>query len=489
MTALFRNLVLVMTLLAAPAARASDQVQGTATGYQSWFGTSEACVRIAPMPGAFYDLDDVDDEETLCEIDLYHADIAICPKLWSTSAAVVIYDISKGKFAHDRLGFQSEICAAGKFAEYIAEDELARIKFTMNRQETSATFSPAPILYYHLSRFFGTEVTVPVAVWRSLDARVLRTEVAESGAALTARDPELAWVHAAWTILYRTLKEPAYYRKPGTMGDYRDLLTADRERAYGVLLDAHDPRAGTVVNGAIPENWSPLHRYHLFQQTPAFVALTTDAPLDESIAAGVAGAVPPIAETWPDEPSGPAPAQMVFWMRELSETVLMDYILGQQDRPGNIDHKPYFYWVEQGQVFRKKAKGRTAGEDGIPADAVLIDRLILNDNDGAGRTEYHNTAMQMMALQRFRHFNANVYRQLLALDADFQSRGPVYVWLRDSLGLTPDQVAMIVENTRSAAAALILNCSSGALRFDLDPNRYLARGRAVAQEVPCLPGF
>lgn len=487
MIALLRSLLVCLMICAATAATATDDVRGTVTEYQSWYGTPETCVRISPMPGAFYDLDDVDDERALCAIDLYAEDVAICPKIWSTSAAVIIHDISGGRFQNDREGFQTKVCELGRAAEYVAMDEHGRIKFTMNQRGTSATNSAAPILYYHLSRYLGAEVTVPVAVWRSMDTRVLLGEVAQGGAALSADNPALVWNHAAWYEIVRTLKEPAYYRKPGSMGDYRDLLTEDRARAYGVLLDATDPVFGPIVNGIRPAVWNPSRRYHYFQQTPAFIALATDGPLADAIAAGLSGAVPPIAETWPQDPGGPSPAQMVFWMRELSETVLMDYILGQQDRPGNIDHKPYYYWVENGMVFRKKAKGRAPGEGSIPLDAVLIDHMVLNDNDAAGRIEYLNGARRAMALERLRHFDASVYFRLLALDADFQSQGPVFDWLRSSLGLPDDQFWMIVNNTRRAAALLSYSCGAETLRFDLDPQRFLATGNAVPQQVPCLP--
>jgi hypothetical protein len=34
---------------------------------------------------------------------------------------------------------------------------------------------------------------------------------------------------------------------------------------------------------------------------------------------------------------------MVFWMRDLADITLLDYLFGQQDRIGNIDYLTYWY--------------------------------------------------------------------------------------------------------------------------------------------------
>ena len=106
---------LAMLALASPAF-ADDGVMGLTTIFQSYNGVTERCVRIAPLPSAQYDKDDIGDEAALCGLDLNKPEIAICPKIWNSSAAIMLYDISEGKFAGDRFGFQTEICAGGKVA-------------------------------------------------------------------------------------------------------------------------------------------------------------------------------------------------------------------------------------------------------------------------------------------------------------------------------------------------------------------------------------
>jgi hypothetical protein len=469
-------------LLFAQPAAASDAVLGSEVTFTSYNDVVERCVRIAPMPGATYDQGDLDDEAELCGYDLYSHDIALCPKIWSTSPSIVLYGLEGSKFDGDRVGFQGKVCAGGKVAEYVADKELARLKFTMNQETTSASFSPAPLLYYHLSRYLGTQVKVPVAVWRTVDAQVLLDEVARTGANLTAGTEHLTQVHAAWQTIVNVIDDPDSYANEDAYGSSADLVTGDGSQLYGVLLDATGKSLGPVISGLEFAFWDDRLRHAFFMSTPAFRGLTADAPLAEAILVGRAGAQPPLAETMP---TGASDFQIVVWMRELAETLLMDHILAQQDRPGNIDHKAYFYWVEGDQVLRSKAKGHEPGDGVVPAWAEPILRAVLNDNDAAGRIEYDNQAKIDGMLARLRHFDAGLYARLQELAADFTAEGPVWAWLSASLGLDPEQAEMIRANTVEAAQILQDSCTRGALRFDLDPEAFYLNGTVEPATLSC----
>ena len=79
--------------------------------------------------GGNYDKDDIKEEMDLCEIDFYSRDVALCPKIWSTSAAVVVYDLSSGPFEEERLRFQETICEGGKIAKYLTDGVLGKRKY------------------------------------------------------------------------------------------------------------------------------------------------------------------------------------------------------------------------------------------------------------------------------------------------------------------------------------------------------------------------
>ena len=172
-------------------------------------------------------------------------------------------------------------------------------------------------------------------------------------------------------------------------------------------------------------------------------------------------------------------------MRDLSEILLMDFIMTPQDRLGNIDFNAYYYWTNNGFVARETVKGSELGDGKVPEDAVLILRAELNDNDTGGRYEYDNLTMLAGVLEQLRHFDAKTYRLLMKLNADLQSEGPIHAWMSNSLGLRTSKVQQIVDNTALAAGILQSTCETGALRFDLDPKQFFANGYASEDVQPC----
>jgi hypothetical protein len=132
---------------------------------------SAACASRRCPGGRLFDKATSNRKRAYCAIDLYAPDVALCPKTWSTSPGMMVYDISDGPYAGDGRGFETRACKEGKSAD-LAADDLAKFKPTVNAKGTSGTFSASlaallPLLA--LLRHGG--VGVPVAVWRSMDAQ------------------------------------------------------------------------------------------------------------------------------------------------------------------------------------------------------------------------------------------------------------------------------------------------------------------------------
>ena len=471
------TLALAGALLIPLASGPSDAVQGTATTFTSPNGVVERCVRITPIPGGEYDQDDLEAEERYCAIDLYAPTVALCPKTWSTSPGMMVYDISSGPYANDRNEFERNACKEGKSAKQLAKDELAKFKVTMNQPETSGTFSQSALLYYHYSRYFDMDVRVPVAVWRSMDSRMHRTEVAEPGLALSGHSQSARMNHEAWRHLVGADGDPASYSPTD------DLFTADRTQLYGVLVSSPGSRYGSEINGTRASGWGRGQNED-FQETPAYLALRSPLPLEEAIAHGLSEGRKDrliARDLGRDVP----PQQMAYWMRELSEIVLLDYIFSQQDRVGNIDFTPYYYWLEAGEQKHRKAEHHGPRDGDVPEDALLHRRTDLNDNDAGGRVQYANFAKSTRMLEKLRHFDGGVYRRLMALDADLQAQGPIHRWTASSLGLDARQVGQIVTNTNLAAGILSASCRRGELVFDLNPKQFFETGSVTPDAVPC----
>ncbi|MCC1494520.1 hypothetical protein [Cognatishimia sp. F0-27] len=470
-----RPLAFLFAALIAVPAHASDAVQGTETTFVSPNGLTERCVRIAQIPGGTYSADDLDEEAAYCSIDFYAPAVALCPKTWSTSPGMMVYDISDGPYANDRAGFMRNACPEGKPAKDLARDDLAKFKVTMNAKGTSGTFSTSSLLYYHFSRYFDMTVKVPVAVWRTIDAKAHGAEVARPGLSLSGRTGRMN--HEGWRHLVDAEANPDSYSPTD------EIFTADRAQIYGVLLSSPGHRYGSEVNGTRKSGWGKGQNLD-FQETPAFLALRSDLGLGEAALKGLKDARRDSQINRDLGPDVPA-EQVAFWMREVSEIVLLDFIFSQQDRIGNIDFTPYYYWLEDGDLKHKKAKHHEPGDGDVPEGAMLLRRTNLNDNDAGGRVAYANFAKSTQMLEKLRHFDGDVYRKLMALDLDLTSGGPVFTWLENSLGLSERQVTQVVKNTALAAEILRESCTRGDLRFDLKPRRFFETGSVDAETVAC----
>ncbi len=456
---------------------ASEKVLGNATEFKSPNGLNERCIEIERIPGGHFHKKDAEQEAAYCGIDFYASTVALCPKTWSTSPGMMVYDVSSGEYENNREGFERKACREGKSASRHAEDVLAKYKTTMNAKGTSGTFAPSSLLYYHFSRYFDMTVKVPVAVWRSMDATEHHEEVVTAGMVLSSGKHGGRMNHAGWQMYANAVQNPKAYHPTD------DLFTADRKQVYGVLVSSPGHRYGSEINGTRKSGWGKGQNLD-FQETPAFLALRSDKPLKQAIAHGLKTGR---KDKRINKDLGPdvSEQQMVFWMKELTEIVLLDFIFSQQDRVGNIDFIPHYYWVEDAKLKHKKANHHKPGDDTVPESAILLHRTNLNDNDAGGRVAYANYTKSTKMLEKLRHMNGQTYQRLMALDADFKSDGPVARWLETSLGLAEAEIKQTRKNTALAADILRSSCEAGNLLFDLDPEAFFVTGSSSAKDIAC----
>ena len=456
---------------------ASDRVSGQTTRFESPGGVVETCVVLDPMPGAVYTDADHDAERELCAVDLYDPQVAICPKLVSTSPGTFIYGLDAGAYAGAPERFESEVCPRGEVVVEEADGPPVYFKVTMNGQETSATFSTASLLYYHFSRFLNGTVRVPVSVYRSIDRGVHEQRVTRRGLDLSANRSALRMNHAAWQELDAVEKGSEQYVSPD------EIFTADRKRVHGVLLRVSGRRYGPEFNGTRRSGWGDGQNQD-FQQTAAYLALRHDAPLAAAIDHGLRSAR---RDDELDRALGAtvSATQMAFWMQDLTEIVFLDYLFSQQDRIGNIDYVDTWHWVHDGVLHTRAARGSVPPPDIAGSAPVLLRRTWLNDNDAGGKRMYRNYAKRTGMIEGLRHFNPDTYRRLIGLAADLAAGGEIHSYVRDTFGLTQQQLDQIVTNAGLAAATLQAACRAAQLRFDLDPVGVLTAGAASVSSVDC----
>lgn len=209
------------------------------------------------------------------------------------------------------------------------------------------------------------------------------------------------------------------------------------------------------------------------------MALRSEKPLSEAIVEGqkLANADPLIRQAL-----GPAQVprvQMLLWMKELTEIVILDYMFNQQDRVGNIDYVWKWYYRDiNGVVQSQKEKvgkdlprNRMGTIQPPPAltafSPVLLQRTYVSDNDAGGRVQYTNFTKRTKMLEKIRHISPVTYRRLMRLNADFKSKGPIHRHTEVVFGVTPREFASLATNIASAAAILNQTCKAGKLQFDL----------------------
>jgi len=428
---------------------------------------------LARIPGATYRPQGEAQERRLCAIDFHKHSHALCPKLFSTSPGTLIYDQSEGPYARRPAEFEREVCSTGDVVTTEVVGSAISYKMSVNTRETSATFANSSLICYHFARYFDAAVHVPPAVLRSIDKQVHLERVARRGESVSATRPPLKMLHAGWSTVVRAEQDPASYQPTD------ELFTPDRKQIYGVLLHPEGKRYGDEVNGSRQSGWGEGHSRD-FQQTAPFIALASDRPLAEAVRQGIAQGHASSAI-----PADVRAEQVAFWVRELIDVTLLDYLFSQQDRIGNIDYLPHWVWVQDGQVRHLPATGSKPPAEIAARSPQLIKRTELGDNDAGVRLSYANYTQRTGMLERIRHYQPHTYRQLMALDADFAARGPLHAHVRTTFGLSAGEFDRVAANVKSAAAILRESCSAGRLRFDADPEAFMRDGKAVAQKVDC----
>ncbi len=438
------------------------------------FGAAAAplprCVAVAPLPDT--PADPVADarREALCAIDFTSADTAVCPKNWSTSAAALVYDLGGTPWSGRRAAFETEVCRRGTRARDAAAKELAVFKHSMNDPQTSGTYAPAALLYDHLARWLGVRVRVPVAVEHRFPVDWYAGRVAEPGLALAREQPSRKMLLAAWTVLAAVLEPPR------THPEAAEILLPDEGALWGASLLFTGRRYGPEMNGTRESGWGAGQNYD-FQHTAPFITLRTPGELDAAVEQGLAEARqdPRMAEALPADI---APVQVKWWAAEVLDIVVLDYLLGQQDRIGNIDYEWRWVWLEDGAV-------RSAHATGAPPQpgAARLRITWLNDNDAGIRHGYANYARQTGMIEGLRHFDPALYRRLKVLAADFAAQGPVYRAIASNYHLPERELAAIGKRLAALDRTITAACEAGNYRFDLTAARLLG-GTGTRADAP-----
>jgi hypothetical protein len=384
-------------------------------------GKSEICVVPKKFPGGNYSKRDLKVEQELCSLG-NTVPVAMCPKENSTNPGVGIFTIPEGKTAAQ--------IEAGNCADKEA-DKVAKYKGS-----TSCSYAPSLLTYYHMSRILGDIAQVPTAVLRTLD-RAHHLDIANKGVAATAKNDLL---NQNWKFLRDQLASPSASSRKNT------LFTDDLQQSYGALQEnpKHEefygdmftkPAGGEVSRTAAFRNRNPIYKL-----------LASSKPLHSLV-----------GNQWQAQN-----VQAVQQMQDAASMIILDTLLNQQDRFGNIHETENFVLLTDGKVVIKKKMEEAEAKT---ANAVKVKVMMLKDNDCGVSKE--NIAKKTYLLEGIAHFSPTVYANLMQLEKQIDAPETKDFFTKETM-MTAVDFKSIATNVHEAAILLKQNCKSGKLQLDLD---------------------
>jgi len=370
---------------------------------------------------------DIAEEQELVRYDFYKlgntaADgaVALCPKDKSTSAAVELFAVPDNapKSGPETPAYCTAIRKSSK--------DLAKFKQTDNVFTTTST---AAILgYYHLSRVLGDICEIEPAVLRTMDIEQHK-RVVKMAADLGIRGT----VRKSWDLFNR------YYANPRGSSVAQTLFTKDFLQIYGGLEKNARGEEHYTEWLAVGANLSSTRAFqNMADSRPAQAILGSRGFTQSNVQALIA-------------------------MRDMSEMILLDYLMAQSDRltGGNISDYATIYYQDQGQIKNtRKADTVPAG-----ATAVTVKKLIIVDTDAGLLNQ--NVFEQKGYLNRISHMHPDTFARLVDFAQRWKTDPSVKGFFHEECTFSNSQLARFEKYLLNAATVLQSRKDRGQLRLDL----------------------
>ena len=417
-----------------------NHLQGEARReYVSPQNSREMCVIPKKWQWGSYKKGDIEDEDTLCSFNFY-SNMGICPKYNSTNPAILLL-APNAKYSKPAIDNSNcDVDAMGVKTE---------AKF---KQSLSCSYTPSILAYYHMSRLLGNAGRVPVAVIRSMDIRVHRELTLKANRYLRNSKAEIAKTWAQFAQVHNSPRE------------YPSIVDASQSQIYGALVDnVKNEEYYTDVSG----RGSYDSRYQRFLRQKAFVTTSTNKSITQIVGASDFARI----------------AQTVTMVKDTGDMILLDTLLNQQDRIGNVHYKFYWYYVNGGKIERMKSEAKWVKDKLIiPQEertqmqgriAAHVKEMVLKDNDCGVRKD--NMMRKISALEKVRHFSYQTYRRFIAFEKTLNTAASKDYFINEMLFSDRDY-ASLRENAKKAREILYSGCRSGNIRFDVDLENYVPGG-------------
>lgn len=435
-----------------------NQLVGGKTVIKSPSGRDELCVTANRLIPKAYNDNDTKDEADLCAYNFY-TNMALCPKMSSTNPGVLIGKIIEGKTRAQTMA----LCSSGQVS--------IKAKF---KSSISCSYTPSILGYYHLSKMLKAG-NVPAAVLRTMDKQehygvtLNALKMASSGDA----------IYSTWST----------FKKAHENNTNNNIIDASRGFVYG----------------ALSENPKKEYRYREmsgpYKYETRYETFFAQAPYQKIIN-------PASVETMFTSSDLRSRLQTILTMKDLSDVVLMDTIMNQEDRVGNIHYKMAWYTKSvdpsTNEISFKREGSKAEMKPAIEAitsmksvdevkkmsswiipekelaiqaaGGLLVQEMILKDNDcGVDVNTRTNMMRKNDGLERVRHMSARTYKKFIELYKTAQ-KPEFKTWLIKEMQFTAADAGNVTDasgksfyaNLNKAYSILNKNCKSGVLKLDLN---------------------
>lgn len=412
---------------------------------------SQRCYTAERMNLADYSTKDLETETKLCAIQLESA--GLCPKLTSTSAGIKVFDNSLNLNLSD---FNQRFCVSQKPIDsqnQIKLKSLGKFKHTMD-----LTYSQSNLTYYHLSRILDAG-RVPVSVLKTLSAKTHQTLTENAVSNLTALNiPTTKIISQSWRNLLARYKATDAKQRRGFIDDKSGV-------AAGVMVD-------NIKDDFIYAELDKFPDLNNLDATPLYKKVFSNLSINEIVGA--------------DRFQKIAAAQTSVEMKDISDMIVMDTILNQVDRYGNMAKKNIWYFVENNKLNKVSADYdpnnkvlETQKIEMKAKNAVLVKEMYLIDND-AGLI-FESEFAKKNYVSNLTHLSPRTYTKLLSL---YKNREAFEHLMVRSLLVGPQTADKIENNLIRVTEKLIERCKSGELKLDIDRD-YVIGLKTTLDKVSC----
>lgn len=411
-------------------------------------GVPEKCFYPEKVLGYTVDKKQIKNFEKLCDIDPYSMNsqntdkkpALMCPKLMSSSPG--LYLIENNSYLETDQ-FKATVCSTRRPQKTINGVEYKKLaKFKTSLGFTKAHSS---VIYNYLSKMVFENLTVPEAVFRTLDYSEQRKESAFAVKQIQRLQiPKTQIIVDSWEWLNQTYSA----KLPNTE------LKFDDTTILGILIK--DFKAIQYVElAAGPSTQTETEKNSVYKN------VFSEKPIIQNYSQIQKSEI-----------------QNLFESQGISEMLVIDSILSQKDRYGsygNIHYIPYWLKISGSNLDFVKATLEDS-EKRVEAAEIkekqaegyfLIKRISLLDNDAAIKSPKENSNIKRNVPARIRHLSQRTYSKIQNLNQLFEKSENVQEF-KTAFMLKDTEMKNIETNLKSVSEILKTNCKSGFLKLDLN---------------------